>query len=239
MGTVVSFLVEPGPRTDEEVASLVDEACAELHRVDDRFSPWRPDSELSRMRRGAATAPSAEMLEVIDLCEVARSLTAGYFDPWAMEGGFDPTGLVKGWAAERALSVLADGGVAGALVNAGGDVCVLSGASYDVGVQHPVDRDALCAVVRVDSSVATSGVYARGEHLINPFGGQVAAVSATVVGGRLAMADAWATALAVGGREVLHRLEQTADVEGFFITGQGALYKTTGMALGTGSPGVP
>ncbi|MDE2282187.1 MAG: FAD:protein FMN transferase [Actinomycetales bacterium] len=232
MGTVVSFLVEPAGLADGVAEALLDEACAELHRLDDRFSAWKPASELSRIRSGDVDTPSALMREVIELCEVVRELTAGYFDPWSLPGGFDPTGLVKGWAAERALAVLADGGVTAALVNAGGDICVVPGATYDVGVQHPSVRDALCAVIRVDVSAATSGVYERGEHLRHPFGGPVAAVSATVVGGRLAIADAFATALAVGGIDVLDLVESTPGLEGFFITRDGVLAQTSAMDLG-------
>ena len=36
-------------------------------------------------------------------CQRAKNLTAGWFDPWAMPGGIDPTGYVKGWAAQLAL----------------------------------------------------------------------------------------------------------------------------------------
>ena len=28
-------------------------------------------------------------------------MSGGWFDPWAMPGGVDPTGLVKGWAVDR------------------------------------------------------------------------------------------------------------------------------------------
>ena len=231
MGTVVSFLVDPGAVAEEVADRLIDDACAELHRIDERFSTWKPESELSRWRRGETATPSSLMSEVLDLSHVAQRITKGFFDPWALPGGFDPTGLVKGWAAERALAILARGGLASALVNAGGDICVLPGREYDVGVQHPEDSDALCGVVRVTSAVATSGVYARGDHLVNPLGGDVAAVSATVVGGRLAYADALATALAVGGAPVLHLLERRHGVEGFFITPEGTMFQTSGMTF--------
>ncbi|HQU00283.1 MAG TPA: FAD:protein FMN transferase, partial [Acidimicrobiales bacterium] len=176
---------------------------------------------------------SALMEEVIDLCGENFELTRGYFDPWAMPGGFDPTGLVKGWAAERALRELTERGVANALVNAGGDVCVTPGASFLVGIQHPFDAEALCGVVNVTSAVATSGIYARGAHLINPHGEPIAAVSATVVGGRLVVADALATALAVGGASVLYLLEEIEGVEGFFITPEGVMFTSSGMAFAT------
>jgi thiamine biosynthesis lipoprotein len=231
MGTVVSFLIDEGAHADEVVHQALGDACAELHRLDERFSAWKPESELSRLRRGVDELPSELMREVTELCEYVRDVSRGYFDPWVLPGGFDPTGLVKGWAAERALEILLAAGVTNALVNAGGDICVAPGRRYDVAIQHPDDPGAVCAVVGVDTAIATSGTYARGEHLHHPFGAAVASTSATVVGGRLAVADALATALAVGGVEVLYLLEQMPDVEGFFITPQGSLMKTTGMPL--------
>lgn len=231
MGTAISFLIDQAELSDERLESAVREACAELHRLDDRFSRWKPESELSRLLQGETGEMSDLMDEVYQLCELACRVTQGYFDPWSLPGGFDPTGLVKGWAGERALAALADGGVTAALVNAGGDVCVLPGRTYLVGVRHPEIPDALCAVVPTSACIATSGVYERGDHLINPHGGDVAAVSATVVGGRLALCDAFATALAVGGKDVLYLLEQMEDMEGFFISPNGSMFTTTGMVF--------
>ena len=236
MGTVVSFQVDTGNLSDEQVSRALDEACAELHRLDDRFSRWNADSELSRLRGGEVNASSRLMDEVLELCAHACNISQGFFDPWAMPGGFDPTGLVKGWSAERALSILALRGITAALINAGGDVCVLPGTTYQVGIRHPQDRDALCGVVPTTSAIATSGIYERGDHVINPFGGDVAAVSATVVGGRLALADALATALVVGGKDVLYLLEGMDGTEGFFINASGSLFKTSGMVFAEGAP---
>ena len=231
MGTVVSFLIDPRGLASEAVDAALVEAIAEFHRLDDQFSLWKPDSELSRRRAGQGQPSSELMREVETLCAEACELSRGFFDPWALNGGFDPTGLVKGFAVERSLAILADCGVSAALVNAGGDIAVLPDTTYRVGVRHPERSDALCGVVSVDSSIATSGIYERGNHLIHPFGGAIAAVSATVVGGRLALADALATALAVGGTEVLFVLEQIAGVEGFYITADGALFASSGMTF--------
>jgi len=236
MGTVVSFTVDTDNLSDKLVSRALDEACAELHRLDDRFSRWKTDSELSRLRDGEVNSTSTLMDEVFELCAHACNISQGYFDPWAMPGGFDPTGLVKGWAAERALSILAQRGITAALINAGGDVCVLPGMTYQVGIRHPQEPDALCAIVATTSAIATSGIYERGDHLINPFGDDVAAVSATVVGGRLALADALATALAVGGKDVLYLLEGLVGLEGFFINAKGSLFKTSGMVFAEVAP---
>jgi len=236
MGTVVSFLVDPENLPNAQVHLALDEACAELHRLDERFSRWNVDSELSRLRAGEVHGSSDLMDEVFQLCADACNISNGFFNPWSMPGGFDPTGLVKGWAAERALSILAQRGVTAALINAGGDVCVLAGRSYEVGIRHPLIPDALCAVVPVNSAVATSGIYERGSHLINPFGGEIAAVSATVVGGRLAIADALATALAVGGASVLYLLDRMEYIEGFFIDASGSMFTTSKMIFLETSP---
>ena len=229
MGTVVSFLVDCPDLDPSDVHVALDAACEELHRLDDRFSAWKFDSELSRKRTGEVEATSPLMDEVIELCAEAYDVSGGFFDAWAMPGGFDPTGLVKGWAAQRALAVLADCGVETALINAGGDICVLPSRGYLVGVRHPTQVDALCGIVPVSSAIATSGVYERGEHLLHPFGGEIAAVSATVVGARLALCDAMATALAVGGRDVLYLIEQTDAMEGFFVTAEGMMFATSAM----------
>jgi len=65
----------------------------------------------------------------------------------------------------------------------------------------------------VDRAVATSGEYERGRHLVDPVGRTAPpAVSATVTGPSLALADAFATALAVGGDHVLPLI---ASVDGY------------------------
>lgn len=231
MGTVVSFLIDPGPLDQDQVDDALDNACRELHDLDDRFSLWKPESELSRWRAGLVTTPSALMDEVIELCAGAYDVTRGLFDAWALPGGFDPTGLVKGWAAERALAHLARAGVEGALVNAGGDICVLAGQTYEVGIRHPFEPDAMCGIVSVTGAVATSGVYERGAHIVHPLGGELAGVAATVTGDSLVVCDVLATALVVGGAEVLYLIEGLTGVEGFFVDQGGSMYTSTAMVF--------
>ena len=231
MGTVVSFLIDPGPLNGEEVDQALEQARRELHELDERFSLWKSESELCRWRAGLVSEPSALMDEVIELCAGAYDITKGLFDAWALPGGFDPTGLVKGWAAQRALDHLVSAGVAGALVNAGGDICVAPGGSYEVGIRHPSDPTALCGVVDVTGAVATSGIYERGVHLVHPFAGEVAGVAATVVGESLVVCDVLATALVVGGSDVLFLMEELSGFEGFFVDHDGFMYTTSAMSF--------
>ena len=140
MGTVVSFDVRTEPIGDAAAGAALSTACATLHRADAVFSTWKPESPVSRLRRGEIGIDGAppEVAEVLAACAGARDLSGGWFDPWAMPGGVDPTGLVKGWAAQRALADLQAAGIRAAMVNAGGDIAHLRAP----GRRPPVaDRD--------------------------------------------------------------------------------------------------
>jgi thiamine biosynthesis lipoprotein len=229
MGTVFSFAVAAGAVPGAAIRAAIGGACQVLHRCDALFSTWDSGSPVSRFRRGEATLSQMppEFGEVLEECRAARRASAGWFDPWAMPGGFDPTGLVKGWATERALAVLRGAGVPGALINGGGDVAAFgvpaSGQRWRVGIRHPWRADALAAIVETDAAVATSGCYERGAHLTDPRTGQPAsrAASATVTGPRLALADALATAVAVGGDEALPAVAGLAGYATYLIRPDG------------------
>ena len=44
------------------------------------------------------------LADLVDRCAAMRAATDGWFDAWAVPGGFDPGGLLGGWAVERAAS---------------------------------------------------------------------------------------------------------------------------------------
>ena len=239
MGTVVSFTVHPGPLAEPELREAVADACRVLHHLDDTFSTWKPESPMSRLRRGELTMAEVppEVPLVLELCAEARDLSGGWFDPWAMPGGVDPTGLVKGWAVEQAVEVLRRAGVAAALLNGGGDLVALgrppATGPWRIGIRHPWDAAALACVVDLERAIATSGSYERGAHLVDPRTGQptAAAASATVTGPSLAIADALATALAVGGDEVLALVAELPGYDGYLIRADATEASTGAMAF--------
>jgi thiamine biosynthesis lipoprotein len=189
---------------DELEPSVVEAMWDELRRADALFSTYKDDSEISRLNRGELALADAhpDVREVLARCEELRVITDGYFDAGRVFAeGIDPSGLVKGWAVDRAGEVLDAAGAGNYSLNAGGDIRLrgapLPEPRWRVGIQHPRVRDKIAAVVAGnDIGVATSGAYARGEHVVDPHTGRPPAgvLSVTIVGPELATADAYATA---------------------------------------------
>ncbi len=236
MGTTVTIdiYVDAGTPVDR-LAAHVGRARSALHRADDVFSTWNADSPMSRLRRGEVMLDQVprEVAQVLDACRVARMLTGGWFDPWALPGGVDPTGYVKGWAAERALDALRMPEVAAAVVNAAGDIASFGGMAPDTpfrfAIVDPFDPIRPACVVEHVGAVATSGTYERGQHLFDPHSRKAASAvaSATVTGPELGLADALATALAVGGQVVLARIDALEGFEALVIGYDGELRSTS------------
>lgn len=200
------------------VVQAVEEAFDGLRETDRLFSTYQQHGEVSQIRRGELNPARADpAVRRVALCHRARELTSGAFtDQLPGEDGvlrFDPTGLVKGWAADRVASRLAELPGVSYYLNAGGDVVVGgtfgdSGDSGDgptapwrVGIEDPRDRTRIAEVVVLRlGGVATSGTAARGAHLYDPATGTFAnrRGSVTVIGPTLMWADVWATALFVG-----------------------------------------
>ena len=201
MGTVISIDV----RNPAVAEAAIDAAFDWLHEVDGRFSPFKTESEISRLGRGELTVDEChpDVRVVLDLCEALRVRSGGAFNAWRArpDGRLDPSGVVKGWAAERAAEILQDAGARNFCINAGGDI-IARGApeperKWRVGIRHPQDRQSVATVVEVnDLAVATSGSYERGHHVLDARTGEAAEglLSLTVAGPSMTLADAYATA---------------------------------------------
>jgi thiamine biosynthesis lipoprotein len=182
--------------------------------IDEKFSTYKQDSFVSRLRRGEIdidTCPD-DVQEVWQGCLSARYLSDGAFDPWKVDGGFDPSGYVKGWAADRVAQLLVQAGCGHIQVNAAGDLTLRGGNLLDngsvepwkIGVTNPENTQEVLRIFEiVDGAIATSGHYERGANITDPFSGLIAigAQSATVLGPDGGLTDALATALMVTGDE--------------------------------------
>jgi FAD:protein FMN transferase len=215
--------------------AVLDMVFAFLREVDERFSPYKPDSEVSRLIRGdldpdSGPERSRDLRDVLGLCEGIRGLTNGFFDirGHRADGRPDPTGLVKGWSIERAAGILDRAGVADYAINAGGDILtrgeVEPGRRWRIGIRHPQEADRVARVLEVrDLAVATSGLYERGAHIVDPHTGRVPLemVSVTVVGPSLTYADAFATASFAVGRSGVEWVAGQPGYGAFGITAEG------------------
>jgi thiamine biosynthesis lipoprotein len=183
---------------------VLDLAFDEFRAVDERFSTYREDSEISRINRGelAIAHAHADVREILTQCKALRVETCGFFDVRAASPELiDPSGLVKGWSVDRVAAILHDAGMRDFAVSAGGDV-VTSGRGlpddcWRIGIQHPTLADKVAKVVLGnDLAIATSGAYARGDHVLDPHTRRapLGVLSVTITGPVLATADAYATA---------------------------------------------
>jgi thiamine biosynthesis lipoprotein len=209
-----------------------------LRRVDATFSPYRPDSDISRLARGELTVAECrpEVDEVLTRCMALERATGGYFSVRA-GARLDPSGYVKGWAIDGAAARLAAAGAGSFCINAGGDIVARGRPAPDrrwrVGVRHPIDLEQLAAVLAVeDLAVATSGEYERGAHIVDPHTGAPPAglLSVTVVGPDLATADAYATAAFAMGAD---GPAWTATLDGYdamCVTSDQRVLSTPGLA---------
>lgn len=207
MGTVVTVDL----RDREVPGSAINEVHAWFREVDERFSTYKPESEISRLGRGETTLDQChpDVAEVLAICEELRVLSNGAFNAWRArrDGRLDPSGVVKGWSVDHAASLLEAAGAENFAINAGGDLLARGvpepGRKWRVGIQHPIERGAVATVIEVcDLAVATSGRYERGDHIMDGRSGEAARdlLSLTVVGPTMTKADAFATAaFAMGG----------------------------------------
>ena len=190
---------------------LLDSVFDWLRHVDATFSTYKDDSAITRLNRRELELEEVEsdVRWILERCEELRVETGGFFDMRAgASRDLDPSGLVKGWSVDRAASILDHAGVSNYAISAGGDIRLcgrpVPEEAWRVGIQHPQLRHTVAAVVEGrDLAVATSGAYARGNHILDPHTHRPPSgvLSVTVVGPDLATADAYATAAFAMGRD--------------------------------------
>lgn len=135
-------------------------------------------------------------------------------------------GIAKGYIVDRASRVLTAKGFTNHLVNAGGDIYA-SGTRGDrpwrLAVRNPSDRSYYATIDLQDRGLATSGNYERffyidGQryhHILDPKTGMPTrgTSSVTVVAGSAQMADAYATAVFVMGKDRAQKIAKEQGLE--------------------------
>ena len=218
--------------------ALLDTVFHYFEYVDDKFSTYSDQSEISRINRGELDLEDAseDMRVIFALAEETRLETDGYFD--IRHGGqYDPSGVVKGWAINNAAGLLRAAGASNFYVDAGGDIQMAGsnseGQEWRVGIRNPFNPAEIIKVLSLtDCGVATSGTYIRGQHIYNPKdeGDPLAEiVSTTVVGPDICDADRFATAAFAMGRQGIFFIESLPGFEGYMIDRDQRATFTTGF----------
>jgi thiamine biosynthesis lipoprotein len=225
-----------------EIAEKASEADIEkifdyFSKVDERYSPYKEHSELSRINSGLPKSEwSSEMKAVLDRCEETKQQTGGYFDIM-QNGKIDPSGLVKGWAIQHAARLLEHAGFKNFYIEAGGDIQAngrnADGKAWIVGIRNPFAINEIIKIIAVsDKGIATSGTYIRGEHIYNPLkpDQKIPGIkSMTVIGPNVYDADRYATAaFAMGGKGIAF-IEDLPGFEGYMINDQKIATYTNGF----------
>lgn len=182
-------------------------AMEELREVDRIFSTYRDDSAISRLARDEITLGECpgQVREVLRLGHQAESESDGAFSIWRPHPDgrltLDPSGVVKGWAVERAAQHLRILSGTDFCLSAGGDMVCRTldpdAEPWRIGIEDPFDPTRIRAVVPVaNGAVATSGTAHRGTHIVDARTNTVAdaIASVTVIGDSLTWADIDATA---------------------------------------------
>ena len=211
-GTIVDVDIASSVVSEDGLNQGMQQVIDFCKQVDSDFSTYMDTSWVTRLRTNQIEITSCPLSvqEVWQLCLQAKNLTDGAFDPWAVEGGFDPSGLVKGWAADKCADLLVSLGIEHVQVNAAGDLSLRGGFNdgvikpWRIGVVNPDNPTEVVETFEIrDGAIATSGAYERGAHINDPYTGLIAigAKSATVVGPLGWLCDALATALMVAGED--------------------------------------
>ena len=207
-------------RFHELTAGAFDVTCRPLLEL------WRRAADEGRLPspEAIAAARAASSWELLALGE--EGATKG-----AASARVDLGGIAKGYAVDEAIQVLRARGLAGGLVEIGGDLAVFGsgpdGGPWSIAVRDPRREGIWGTLLLREGAVCTSGNYARfveiaGErhsHIVDPRDGRPAdrAASVTVVAPDATTADAWATALAVLGPAGLSRLPADGSVQALLV----------------------
>jgi thiamine biosynthesis lipoprotein len=249
MGTLVTIhVVRLG--ADE----AVDRAFGWFHEMEARCSRFDSTSELRQLceRVGEPVEVSAILYEGLRFALSVAEETAGAFDPAAghyRDIAIDPErrtvtlqrplvldlgAVVKGFAVDLAARELAP--LSDFAIDAGGDLYLAgsnpSGESWSVGIRNPLAPEELLDTLRVSQqAVCTSGLYERGEHILDARTGTPArsVASSTVIAPSAMLADALATAAFVLGPVAGIELLQRMGVDGLIVMPDLQRYSTQGL----------
>jgi len=232
MGMPITIEVADPQVAESDIASIFDYFAS----VDRMFSPYKKESEISRLNAGELTKKqlSADVRQILQLADDTKKESNGYFNI-AHKGKIDPLGIVKGWAIYNAATLLKEHGFHNFFIDAGGDIQVSGksekGDRWKIGIRNPFNREEIVkAVLLENKGIATSGLYIRGNHIYNPHKPDesiTGIASMTVIGPTVYDADRFATAAFAMGERGIHFIEKLPGYDGYMIDEKGIATMTS------------
>jgi len=216
--------------------SVFEAVFDDFRTIDDRFSPFKKDSEVSRYARGELELgqTSANFQAIKKACEQWEKRTRGYFSAY-FGGKYDPTGYVKGWAIARAGERINQQGYQTFCISAGGDILARGGKIWRIGIQNPRIPNQIIGVVKLQNgAVATSGTYERGQHIINPKTKKPAQafLGLSVAGSDIIKADVLATAGFAAEKDAMSLLTKQPGYEFLGVMKEGHVIASSPQLFG-------
>jgi thiamine biosynthesis lipoprotein len=205
---------------------------------------WKFDGSMTQMPSRVAIKASVEKVGYENIV-LNLSKSSVFLKDKGMKIGFGAIG--KGYAADKAKSLLIKKGVVSGIINASGDMNTwgtqINGEEWKVAITNPLDKNKAFALLPItNGAVVTSGNYEkqvsfngkRYSHIIDPRTGypSSAIISVTVFAPKAELADALATSVFVMGKEVgLNRINQLPNIECIIIDEKGELFMSNNIKI--------
>ena len=173
--------------------------------------------------------------------------TSVYLEEKGMKIGFGAIG--KGYAADKAKTLLKNIGVQGGIINASGDMNTwgkqINGQDWQIAITNPVNKSESYGLLPLKSgAVVTSGNYEnfalidgqRYAHIIDPRTGMPTKgiLSTTIFSPSAELADAMATSVFVMGIDAgLDRINQLPNLECIIIDDEGRVHYSNNIKIDT------
>jgi len=239
-------------KIDKELFNLIERAIGISKLTDGAFDIsyasmdriWQFDGSMTVMPSEKEIKSSVEKVGYQNIVLDKKNSTV-FLKLEGMKIGFGAIG--KGYAADKAKTLLISKGVPSGIINASGDMNTWgkqpNGNDWKVAITNPMDKNKVFALLPItNGAVVTSGNYEkyvnfngkRYTHIIDPRTGypSTGIISVTVFAPKAELADALATSVFVMGKEAgLDRINQLPKIECIIIDDKGNITKSTNIEI--------
>lgn len=239
-------------KIDKELFNLIERAIGISKLTDGAFDIsyasmdriWQFDGSMTVMPSEKEIKSSVEKVGYQNIVLDKKNSTV-FLKLEGMKIGFGAIG--KGYAADKAKTLLISKGVPSGIINASGDMNTWgkqpNGNDWKVAITNPMDKNKVFALLPItNGAVVTSGNYEkyvkfngkRYTHIIDPRTGypSTGIISVTVFAPKAELADALATSVFVMGKEAgLDRINQLPKIECIIIDDKGNITKSKNIEI--------